>query len=183
MSVIFFIVILILCLFIPVMIYNGLISKRNMVDNSFSSIDVQLKRRWELIPNLVETVKGFAVHEKELLENIVTARSTAMQAVHLSTQRLQSEGQLSDILSRLMILSESYPELSSSSHFLNLQRNLTEIESQIAAARRAYNSSILNYNNSIDMFPSNIIAHIGGFTRRPHFDIPHEERKVQSVSL
>ncbi len=183
MNVFIFIIICSIFLLTVVLMYNGLVFRRNMVTNSFSSIDVQLKKRWELIPNLVNTVKGFASHERELLEAIVKARSTAMEAKHLSEQRLKTEADLSNMLPQLMVLSENYPELSSDAHFLNLQRNLTEIESQIAAARRAYNASILNYNNSIDMFPSNIIARLGGFTRQPHFEIPEGERKVQNVSL
>ncbi|NIP92935.1 MAG: LemA family protein, partial [Akkermansiaceae bacterium] len=124
-------------LLVPVIMYNGFISRRNKVRNAFASIDVQLKKRWDLVPQLVETVRAYATHEKDLFERIVKARQGIQTAESASRERFNFEQDLGAGLARVMLLVEDYPELKAGEHFLNLQRNLTEVESQIAASRRA----------------------------------------------
>ena len=170
-------------LLVLIFIYNGHVNRRNAVDYAYASIDVQLKRRWDLIPNLVNTVKGFAKHEKELLENITRSRQQARDKHDDSYERFEGERRIDDELPRLIAVAESYPELKSDKQFLNLQRNLTEVESQIAAARRAYNAAVMNYNNGVDMFPSSVVAGMFSFKRRQHFETRADERRNQSVNL
>ena len=172
-----------LALLILVFMYNGHVNRRNAVDYAYASIDVQLKKRWDLVPNLVNTVKGYAKHERELFENIITARNQAQNVHDASAQRFDSERNLDSHLPRLLAVAEDYPEIKADKQFLNLQRNLTEIEAQIAAARRAYNASVMNYNNGVDMFPSSIIAAMFGFSRRQHFETGARERKAQSINV
>jgi len=170
-------------LLVFVLMYNGHINRRNAVDYAYSSIDVQLKKRWDLVPNLVNTVKGYASHERDLLENITLARQQASTVHDASAERFNNERQLDSGLPRLIAVAESYPELKSDKQFLNLQRNLTEIEAQIAAARRAYNASVMDYNNGVDMFPSSVIAAMFGFKRRQHFETQASERSPQAVNV
>lgn len=170
-----------LALLLLVFIYNGHVNRRNAVDYAYASIDVQLKKRWDLIPTLVNTVKGYARHERELFENITTARNQAQRAHNASAQRFDHERHLDTHLPKLIAVAESYPEVKADQQFLNLQRNLTEIEAQIAAARRAYNASVMNYNNGVDMFPSSIIAIMFGFTRRQHFEAGVNEQNAPSI--
>lgn len=174
-------VVVVVPLLLLVVMYNGHVSRRNAVDYAFSSIDVQLKKRWDLIPRLVETAKGFAKHERELLERVVHARSQAMKRG--SEDRLHHEGEISRNLPMLFALSESYPELKSDGQFMNLQRNLTEVESQISASRRAYNAAVTAYNDGVQMFPSSVVAGMFGFSRREWFQIESVEREVSHVSL
>jgi len=159
---------LILILFIlPIVywmiVYNSIISNRNQIRRAFSGIDIQLKKRWDLIPNLVNTVKGYAAHEVELLERLVIARREVQRSSRsdiLDHDRLKNEQDLAVECSRLMAVVESYPELDSSEQFIMLQRNLTEIESQIAAARRSYNAYVVRYNNKVESIPSSVVANI-----------------------
>lgn len=164
-------------------VYNGLVSKRNQARNAFSTIDVMLKRRHDLIPNLVETVKGFAAHEKETFEKVIALRNQACQSGLSDRDRFSAEQQLDSQLGRLMAIGESYPQLTSSDHFLNLQRNLTETEEQISAARRSYNAAVLGINNAVDSFPSNIVANMFGFKRHDFFEASGGERESISVNL
>lgn len=164
-------------------IYNGHVNRRNAVDYAYASIDVQLKKRWDLIPNLVNTVKGYAKHEKELLENITRARQQAQERHDDSLERFEGERHIDNELPRLIAVAEAYPELKSDKNFLHLQRNLTEIESQIAAARRAYNAAVMDYNNGVDMFPSSIVASVFGFTRRQHFETSTSERSNRTLNI
>ncbi len=170
---------IILALIVVVIIYNGFISRRNAMRNGFASIDVQLKKRWDLIPNLVETVKGFATHEREVLEAVVAARS----AEPGSRERFAREGQVSAGVGRLLAVAESYPELKSSGQFLNLQRNLTEVESQISASRRAYNAAVTNWNDGVEAFPGVIFARIFDFKRADWFEVVASERENVEVEL
>ena len=170
-------------LLVLVVMYNGHINRRNAVEYSYASIDVQLKKRWDLIPNLVNTVKGYAKHERELFESITAARAQAQGAHDDSPQRFDNENRLDSNLPKLIALAEGYPDLKADKQFLNLQRNLTEIEAQISAARRTYNASVMDYNNGVDMFPSSIVALIFGFRRKPHFEILAAERKNQSINV
>ena len=143
---------------ILMIIYNGLVAKRNMVRSAFSTIDVMLKKRHDLIPNLVNTVKGFASHERETFEKVISLRNQAVNPGISDAERLKVEGQIGPQVGRLLAIAESYPELKSSAQFLNLQRNLTEVEEQISAARRAYNGGVLAINNAVETFPSNLVA-------------------------
>ena len=166
---------------IPIMMYNSLVGRRNQVRNAFSSIDVMLKKRFDLIPNLVETVKQYATHEKELLTNITSLRSGIASPNLSNGERISMENELTQKLNQLNINIENYPDLKANTNFLNLQANLTEIESQLSASRRAFNASVLDYNNSIDKFPSSIIAGMFGFVRETFFEIPELEKQNPSV--
>ncbi len=164
-------------------IYNGLIRLRNQVDNSWSQIDVQLKRRHDLIPNLVETAKGYMQHERQTLENITQARSQAMGAKTVG-EAAKAEGMLTEALTKFMAVVENYPDLKANQNFLALQETLTSTENKIAFARQAYNDSVLYYNNKIQMFPSNIVAETFDFTKREFFEVENAaEREVPKVSF
>ncbi|WP_018970874.1 LemA family protein [Rubritalea marina] len=160
--------------------YNGHVSRRNAADNALSAIDVQLKKRWNLIPQLVATAKGYAAHEKAVFERVTMARSEARHARDWN-QRALAEGQISTEIPSIVALAEAYPELKADQQFMNLQRNLTEIESQISAARRAFNSATTAYNDGVQMFPSNIIAGVFGFKARDLYAIDAIETSVPQV--
>lgn len=176
------ILLLVLVIFI-ITTYNGLVRKRNMVRNAFSTIDVMLKKRHELIPNLVETVKAFASHEKETFEKVIALRNQATSDGISDKDRFAAENQIGTGIGRLLAVGEDYPELKSSDQFLNLQRNLTEIEEQISASRRAYNAAVLGINNAVETFPSNLIAKQMGFTRHDFFEALDGERDSISVDI
>ena len=164
-------------------IYNSLVRLRNQVENAWSQIDVQLKRRHDLIPNLVETAKGYMTHERETFEKITEARSKAMGAGNVADAS-KAEGMLSDALSKFMLVVENYPDLKANANFLSLQETLTSTENKISFARQGYNDQVLFYNNKIQMFPSNIIAGTFNFTKRDFFEIENEaEREVPKVSF
>jgi len=164
-------------------IYNGLVRLKNQVKNAWSQIDVQLKRRHDLIPNLVETVKGYASHEKDTLERVVQARSRAMGAQNMD-ERIQAEGELSQALGKLMLLVESYPDLKANQNFLALQEELTSTENKISFARQFYNDAVMTYNNKIQMFPSNIVAGIFNFKEATFFKVENEaEREAPKVQF
>lgn len=164
-----------------IFIYNSLVAKRNMVRNAFSSIDVNLRKRHDLIPNLVETVKAYASHEKETFTRLIEARQKAGSHDITGKERLRIEEQIGPQVQRVIALAEDYPELRSSDHFLNLQRNLTEVEEQISAARRAYNAAVYEINNAVESFPSNLIANAFGFQRHDFFEA-HESAR-ESVKI
>ena len=164
-------------------IYNALIRLRNQVDNAWSQIDVQLKRRHDLIPNLVETAKGYMEHERGTFEAITEARSRAMGA-NTPAEAGKAEGALTDALSKFMLVVENYPDLKANQNFLSLQETLTSTENKIAFARQGYNDQTLFYNNKIQMFPSNIIAGTFNFGKRDFFEIENEaEREVPKVEF
>lgn len=158
-----------------IVIYNGLVAKRQTVNEAFSGIDVQLKLRRELIPNLVETVKGYAAHEKSTLDAVIAARAAAASAQGPAAIG-QAEGALSGALGKLFALAESYPDLKASANFVQLQTELSSIEDKVAAARRFYNSSVNDYNTAIQQFPASMIAGATGFTGREMFDVGEAER-------
>ncbi len=166
-------------------LYNALVRLRNQVKNAWSQIDVQLKRRHDLIPNLVETVKGYAGHEKETLQNVVEARSKAVSATGSGVEaQAQAEGELSSALGRLMVVVEQYPDLKANQNFLALQEELTSTENKIGFSRQHYNDSVMTYNNKTEMFPSNIIAGMFNFTREAFFEIEDEgEREAPQVKF
>ncbi|AQT69330.1 LemA family protein [Anaerohalosphaera lusitana] len=163
--------------------YNSLVRLRNQVDNAWSQIDVQLKRRHDLIPNLVETAKGYMKHERETFEAITEARSKAMGANNVS-EASKAEGQLNDALSKFMLVVENYPDLKANQNFLSLQETLTSTENKIAFARQGYNDQAMFFNNKIEMFPSNIIAGMFNFKKRDYFEIENEaERQAPKVNF
>ena len=170
-------------LLILILIYNGFISRRNDMRNAFASIDVQLKKRWDLIPNLVETVKGFAAHEKELFESTIAARNAASNQLPESGARFAEEQKLTASVGRLIAIAEDYPDLKSGAQFLNLQRNLTEIESQISAARRAYNAAVQAWNNKVEAFPGALFAKFWNFQRAEWFEVRNQERGRVDIEL
>ena len=155
--------------------YNGLIRLRNGVDNSWAHVDVQLRRRYDLIPNLVETVKGYAAHEKEALESVVQARNAAVAAESVTTQA-ETENMLTGALRQVFALAESYPELKASENFSQLQEDLAETENLVAYARQHYNDIVLKLNNKVETLPSNIVASIFNFETRDYFEIEGEAR-------
>ena len=162
--------------------YNGLVGLRNKVKDQFSQIDVQLKKRADLIPNLVETVKGYSKHESETLEKVIQARNTYLSA-GTPDEKMKSSGELSQAISKLFALAESYPDLKANTNFLDLQTQLKEIDDKISYARQFYNDAVLMFNNKIEMFPSNIIAGMFHFTKETFFEASEEERKNVEVKF
>ena len=165
-----------------VVLYNGLVSLRNRIENAWAQIDVQLKRRYDLIPNLVETVKGYAAHERETLEAVIQARNMAMSAEG-PQQQAQSENILSGALKSLFALSEAYPDLKANANFLNLQEELTGTEGRIAYARQFYNDTVYRYNTKIQSFPAVVIAGRFGFKEREYFEADDEARGPVQVQF
>jgi LemA protein len=159
-----------LALFVLIGVYNGLVSKRIQVDNAWSQIDVQLKRRYDLIPNLVETVKGYATHEKGTLEAVIKARQTAIDASGVKDQAA-AESMLTGALRQLMVVAENYPQLKANEGFLQLQEELGGTENRIGFSRQNYNDTVSHYNMAAQQFPSNIIANMFGFQPRAFFEI------------
>jgi LemA protein len=166
-----------------VLIRNSIIGSRNRVDEAWSGIDVQLKRRHDLVPNLVETVKGYATHERETFEKVTQARAAAMQASG-PAEASQAEGMLSQALGGLRVVAEQYPELRATENFQQLSRNLSELEDEIQASRRIYNSNVQAYNTKIQIFPNSVIANAGGFSSREFFEIEDPgDREAPSISF
>ena len=166
-----------------ILIRNSIIGSRNRVDEAWSGIDVQLKRRHDLVPNLVETVKGYATHERETFEKVTQARAAAM-AAQGPAEAGAAEGLLSQALGGLRVVAEQYPELRATENFQELQRNLNELEDEIQASRRIYNSNVQSYNTKIQIFPNSVVANSGGFTAREFFEITDAaEREPAQVSF
>ncbi|MEL6359822.1 MAG: LemA family protein [Pseudomonadota bacterium] len=158
-----------------VIIYNRMVALNQRADQAFADVDVQLKQRHDLIPNLVETVKGFASHEKETLDAVISARSGAVKATGPQAQG-QAEGILDAALGKLFALAEAYPDLKANTNFLELQRELSDVENKIAAARRFFNNAVQEFNTIIQQIPGNFIAPMGGFKTRDFFVIPENAR-------
>jgi LemA protein len=166
-----------------VLIRNSMIGSRNRVDESWSGIDVQLKRRHDLVPNLVETVKGYATHEQKTFENVTRARADAM-AAQGPREASQAESSLAAALADLRAVAENYPDLRATENFQQLSRNLSELEDEIQASRRIYNSNVQAYNTKIQIFPNSVVAGMGGFTAREFFEIADaREREPVEVSF
>lgn len=165
-----------------ILIYNSLITLKNRVDEAWSDIDVQLKRRYDLIPNLINTVKGYAAHEKDLLEKVTEARAAAMGA-QTPGQKEQAENMLSGTLKSLFAVSENYPDLKANQNFLELQRELTDTEDKIQASRRFYNGNVRDFNTKLEVFPTNLIAGMLKFTKREFFEADETERQNVSVQF
>lgn len=162
--------------------YNGLVKLRNRVRDQWAQIDVQLKRRFDLVPNLVETVKGYAKHENETLEAVINARNSYASAATPDAQ-MKADGELTQAVSKLFALAESYPDLKANTNFLELQAELTGCEEKIASARQFYNDTVLTYNNKVETVPSNIVASLFKFEKEVFFAASDEERKNVSVKF
>ncbi|RME30242.1 LemA family protein [Candidatus Parcubacteria bacterium] len=162
-----------------VVLYNQLVSMRNRVQEAWSDIEVQLKRRYDLIPNLVETVKGYMQHERETLERVTAQRAAAMQAGSLQ-EKAQAENMLTETLKSLFAVAEQYPDLKANQNFLELQRELSDTENKLQAARRFYNSVAQEYNTAAQSIPTNIVALLAGFTPSEYFELAEEERAAAS---
>ena len=162
---------------LKIILYNNLVKLRNNRENAFANIDVQLKQRFDLIPQLVATVKGYAAHEKELLEKITQARSAAMSATTIN-DKIQADQQLSNALAGLKVSVEAYPDLKANQNFLQLQGELADIENKLAATRRFFNSATCEYNNAVQTFPGNIFAGMFGFHKEPMYEIQASERQT-----
>ena len=173
-------VVIVVVVVIFVIYYNSLVKLRNMANAAWADIDVQLKRRHDLVPNLVEVVKGYAAHERQTLEGVIKARSKALTASTIE-QRAEAEAELTRMLRGLLALVENYPDLKANQNFLELQKQLTEIEDQIQLARRYYNAVVRDYNIRTEVFPSNIVASMFGFRKMPYFQIEDEDREVPRV--
>lgn len=160
-----------------VSLYNNLVKLRNNRENAFANIDVQLKQRHDLIPQLVATVKGYAEHEKEVLQRVTEARTAAMGAGTIN-EKVQAENMLSSALAGLKISLEAYPDLKANQNFLQLQNEISDIENKLASVRRFFNSATRELNNAVETFPSNLFAKMFGFNKEPMFEIPQEQRAV-----
>ncbi len=168
---------------LAVVLYNRLVRTRNMVDNAWSQVDVQLKRRLDLIPNLVETVKGYAAHEKSTFEAVINARNAAVAAPSAPGSQAQANNALTGALRQLFALSEAYPDLKANQNFLALQEELTSTESRVAYARQFYNDSVLGYHNQLDTFPTILIAKLGTFAHREFFEAEDSAKIPPSVKF
>ena len=176
MAVLIVVGILVLLVIWVIGLYNGLVRLRNRRQNAFADIDVQLRQRHDLVPQLVETVKGYATHERELLTKITEARSAAMSATTIDG-KIVAEQQLSNALAGLKVQVEAYPDLKANQNFLQLQEELSDIENKLAASRRFFNGATTEYNNAVESFPSNLIAKNFGFNREIMFDLGTDNRK------
>lgn len=175
-SIIALIVVVVIAVWL-IAIYNNLVKLRNNRENAFANIDVQLRQRYDLVPQLVNTVKGYASHESGVLEKVTAARTAAMNATSIN-DKIAADTQLSGALAGLKISVEAYPELKANQNFLQLQTELADIENKLAATRRFFNSATKELNTSIQSFPANVFAGMFGFHKEPMFEIAQEERKV-----
>jgi LemA protein len=183
-AVIVLIVIVVVIVAVLAGMYNGLVKRRNQVDNSWSQIDVQLKRRHDLIPNLVEAVKDYMSYEQETLTNVTKARAAAIDAGNKGPQAVaEAENALTGTLKSLFAVAENYPDLKANQNVMQLQEELTSTENRIAFARQFYNDSVLTFNNKVQTFPSNLIAGMFNFTTRQFFEVPEAEKAVPTVDL
>ena len=175
------IIILIVLAIPPIVIYNGLVAKKNEVKNAFGGMDAMLKKRYDLIPNLVDSVKTYMTHEKSTLTEITEMRAKATSGGLSNDQKIDLDNKLSGLMGGLMVAVENYPDLKANQNFIQLQGSLNEVEEQISAARRSYNAVVTAYNNSVEMFPSNIMAGIMGYEIKKVFEISEAERKNVNV--
>jgi LemA protein len=177
------IVIAVVVLALVIGAYNGLIRRRNQIENAWSQIDVQLKRRLDLIPNLVETVKGYAAHERETLEGVINARNAAIAAPDTPDGQAGANNMLTGALGKLFALGEAYPDLKANQNFLQLQEELTATEGRVAYSRQFYNDSVLDYNNKLEQFPTVFFAKAMKFDRREYFQAEEAARTVPSIEF
>jgi LemA protein len=165
-----------------VVLYNRLVRLRNRTENAWAQVDVQLKRRYDLVPNLVESVKGYAAHERETFEQVTRARTAAQEARGVE-QQAEAENVLTQALGRLFAVAEAYPQLRATENFQQLQEQLTETEQRIAIARQVYNDTVLTYDNAIETVPSSLVAGAFGFERRPFFEVEDAARTAPQVAF
>jgi LemA protein len=183
LGLLIFLGIIVLLVFILVGLYNRLVTLRNRAENAWSQIDVQLKRRIDLIPNLVETVKGYARHEKETLERVIQARSALVNAGGNVQAQAQADNLLTGALRSLFAVAEAYPDLKANQNFMMLQEELSGTESKIAYARQFYNDTVLQYDNALEMFPTNVLGGMFGFQPRAYFEAPAADREPVKVQF
>ncbi len=176
------IAIIVLLVIYMISTYNGLVSLRNKKDDQWSQIDVQLKRRADLIPNLVEIVKGYAKHEKETFEEVIKSRS-AYATARTPEEEMKASNGVTEALNKLFALAEAYPELKANENFLGLQKDVSDTEDKISYARQFYNDSVLTYNNKVQMFPSNIIANMFNFKKATFFEMNEKEKEAPKISF
>ncbi|OGI28651.1 MAG: hypothetical protein A2288_00700 [Candidatus Moranbacteria bacterium RIFOXYA12_FULL_44_15] len=175
-------IILVVAVIAIIAMYNGLIRLKNRVDEAESDIDVQLRRRHDLIPNLISTVKGYAAHEKEVFEKVTEARTRALGAGNMA-DKSQAENMLSGALKSLFAVTEAYPDLKANQNFLELQRELTDTEDKIMASRRFYNGNVRDFNTKLEVFPTNMMAGMLGFTKREFFEAEEGEKENVKVEF
>jgi len=175
------IAVIVVVIFAIVTVYNSLISNKNQVENVFASTDAMLKKRYDLIPNLISTVQTYMQHERGTLSDLTELRAKAMSGTLTSDQKVDLDNKLAKSLGGIMVAVENYPDLKANQNFLQLQGSLNEVEEQISAARRAYNAAVTAYNNSVEMFPTNVLANMMNYKRKKVFDTPEEERQNINV--
>jgi len=175
------IVLLIVVVALPAFLYNMLVSRRNQADNAAASIDVYLKQRFDLIPNLVSAVQAYMKHERETLVQLTEMRARAMAGGQSDSDKVAMDAQMTRMLGGIRVAMENYPELKASQNFVHLQGSMNEVEEKVAAARRNFNGSVTAYNNALQMFPTNLVAGMLGFQARPLFEIPEAERQNPNV--
>jgi len=161
--------------------YNSLVGKKNQVENAFAGMDTMLKKRYDLIPNLVATVKQYMTHEADTLTKVTALRAKATSGSLSSDEKVDLNNRIGKMIGGIMVAVEAYPDLKASENFQHLQRSLNEIEEQLSASRRAFNASVMDFNNAVEMFPTNMVAGMMGYTRRKMFEIPEAERKNPNV--
>lgn len=176
-------VIVILLIIWIVALYNGLVSQRNLVDEAASQIDVQLQRRGDLLPNLLETVKGYAKHEQETFEKVTAMRSQLKDPNVSLGDKVKADNELTGALNHLFAVSENYPELKANQNFLALQEELTNTENKIAFSRQNYNSNVMVYNNKLQTFPSNMVAKFGNFPEHSYLEVPEQSKEVPQMKF
>jgi len=174
-------IVLAVLILIVVLMYNSLVAKKNQVDNIFAGVDAVLKKRYNLIPNLVSSVQQYMQHEKGILEKVTELRAQAMQPGITDAQKIALDKQITSALGNIMVAVENYPQLKANENVMHLQHTLAEVEAQIAAARRAYNQAVTDYNNALEMIPTNFLASMMHYTRRQVFEITEDERKNVNV--
>jgi len=178
-----FLGILILLVLFFVASYNGFIRRRNRAEEAWADIETQLKRRYDLIPNLVNTVKGYATHETTAFENVTKARALAMGAGGVTAQHAEAENMLTGALKSIFAIAEAYPDLKANTNFLGLQNELSDTENKIQASRRFYNANVRDFNTALQVFPGNVIANMFGFTKKEFFDIDDNGVEAQPVEV
>lgn len=181
MLIIVVVIIVVILLFVFVT-YNNFVKLNNKVEESFSTMDVYLKKRWDLIPNIVEVVKGYAKHEKSTLEEVINLRNSSYDKMS-TNEKVDLNNKLSDVMGRLIAVAEAYPDLKANSNFMNLSNELSKVEEDIANARKYYNATVRNFNDKVEMVPSNIVAKIFGYKEKNMFEANEEERKNVNVKL
>ena len=174
-------IIIVLLIYIFVL-YNSFVKLDNKANEAFSTMDVYLKKRWDLIPNIVEVVKGYSKHEKNILEELVSLRNRTYDNMS-NNEKIKTNESISNDISKIMVLAESYPELKASENFINLSKNLTKVEDEIANSRKYYNAVVRMFNNKVSMFPSNICAKIFGYKEKDMFEANSNERENVSINL